>query len=151
VILSKSATYAVRSTLKLSEERDGSPVRVDDIADALGVPRNYLSKILHQLARTRILESTRGPGGGFRLAVEPEELKLAEIVEHFDDVPAEDACLLGRGRCSAEHPCGAHERWSEVRAVIKGFLEDTSLEDLARDPSADERLELSSIALEVPD
>jgi DNA-binding IscR family transcriptional regulator len=131
VILSKSATYAVRSTLKLSEERDGSPVRVDDIADALGVPRNYLSKILHQLARTRILES--------------------EIVEHFDDVPAEDACLLGRGRCSAEHPCGAHERWSEVRAVIKGFLEDTSLEDLARDPSADERLELSSITSEVPD
>lgn len=104
---------------------------VDHIAAQLDVPRNYLSKILHVLARTEILDSTRGPGGGFRLALPASELQLADIVEHFDDLPDETTCLLGRDRCSETDPCGAHHRWAEVRRVIKDFLSETSLADLS--------------------
>jgi len=148
VILSKSAIYALRATLLLAEHADGAPVRVDDIAAELDVPRNYLSKILHVLAGTRILESTRGPGGGFQLAVRPEHLKLSEIVGHFDDAPDGDTCLLGRGRCNAADPCGAHERWAQVRRTISAFLEDTSVADLSKEPSSAGRLELTFTASE---
>lgn len=131
MILSKSAKYAVRAVLCLSEAGRDGPMPVDEIATALDVPRNYLSKILHVLARSKILESTRGPGGGFELAIPADELPLARIVSQFDDVPDETTCLLGRVRCSDREPCRAHARWASVRAGITGFLDNTFVADLA--------------------
>lgn len=130
-MLSKTAKYAVRAALCLAEEASDAPMPVDDIAARLDVPRNYLSKILHELARTDILDSTRGPGGGFRLARPAAELRLSDIVRHFDDMPDQTTCLLGRDRCSETDPCRAHTRWAAVRSAITGFLDDTYLADLS--------------------
>lgn len=133
MILSKSAKYALRATLCLAEREGSRPMPVDEIAERLGVPRNYLSKILHILARTEILDSTRGPGGGFRLKIPADQLCLADIVRHFDDVPDETTCLLGRGRCSAVDPCRAHGHWTKVRGAIIEFLDHTRLADLSEE------------------
>lgn len=133
MILSKSAKYALRATLCLAECEGERPMPVDEIAERLDVPRNYLSKILHILARTGILDSTRGPGGGFRLAIPAEELHLVDIVRQFDDVPDETTCLLGRGRCSTVDPCRAHGHWTAVRRTIIDFLDDTRLADLSEE------------------
>lgn len=131
MILSKSAKYAVRAAQCLAEEGGEEPMPVDEIAARLDVPRNYLSKILHVLARSEVLLSTRGPGGGFRLAVPSDQLTLSDIVRQFDEVPEATTCLLGRGRCSETDPCAAHERWAGVRAVILDFLDNTRLSDLS--------------------
>ena len=145
VILSKSSKYAIRAVLYLAEQGGDAPVPVDEIARRLDVPRNYLSKVLHILGGTEVLDSTRGPGGGFRLAVPASELRLSEIVEHFDDIPDETTCLLGRGRCSEIDPCRAHARWASVRMAITGFLDRTRLTDLSNEEVpeavADVRLE----------
>ena len=133
MILSKSARYALRATLCLAECEGSRPMPVDEIAERLDVPRNYLSKILHILARTEILDSTRGPGGGFQLAVSADDLCLVDIVRHFDDLPDETTCLLGRGRCSSVDPCRAHDHWAKVRGVIIEFLDHTRLADLSQD------------------
>lgn len=136
VILSKSANYALRAALCLSESGGDRPVSVDEISERLDVPRNYLSKILHELARTDVLDSTRGPGGGFRLAVPADELVLSDIVRIFDEVPDETTCLLGRTACSDVDPCQAHDRWARVRTELIDFLDNTRLADLAaRRPS----------------
>jgi Rrf2 family protein len=131
VILSKSARYALRACLCLAEADPPGRLAVDEIARRLDVPRNYLSKILHMLAGTDILRSTRGPHGGFELARAPGELTLHEIVRHFDEVPDETRCLLGRERCSDVDPCRAHERWSTARSAFVEFLTETRLTDLA--------------------
>lgn len=131
MILSKSANYAVRAALWLSESGGDVPVPVDEIARGLDVPRNYLSKILHGLARTDLLESTRGPGGGFRLAVAADQVALSDIVRVFDEVPDDTTCLLGRSSCSDVDPCRAHDRWARVRAELIDFLDNTRLSDLA--------------------
>lgn len=134
MILSKSAVYAVRATILLAEEVGDEPVRVDDIAERLDVPRNYLSKILHVLAREGILDSTRGPRGGFRLTRDAHALRLSDVVRHFDEVPDGATCLLGRERCLESDPCPAHARWKDVGAALRSFLETTSLADLAKTP-----------------
>ena len=137
MILSKSAKYALRATLCLAECDGRRPMPVDEIAVRLDVPRNYLSKILHILARTDVLDSTRGPGGGFQLAISADELRLVDIVRHFDDVPDETTCLLGRGACSSVDPCRAHGHWAKVRGAIIEFLGQTRLADLSQeDPPA---------------
>ena len=132
MVLSQTATYALRATLCLAEAEGSGPLRVDDIAEALTVPRNYLSKILHVLARGHVLRSTRGPGGGFQLAKPPEELRLSEIIGHFDDLPEASGCLLGRDRCSDDDPCAAHDRWKGVSASVWDFFDDTTLTDLLK-------------------
>jgi len=134
LILSKSANYALRAALYLSEAAGDAPVPVDEIAERLDVPRNYLSKVFHDLARTEILQSTRGPGGGFRLALPADEVALSDIVRVYDEVPDETTCLLGRSVCSDVDPCRAHDRWARVRAELIDFLDDTRLADLAGRP-----------------
>ncbi len=132
VILSQTAVYAVKAALFLARHDGPELARVDDIAGALDVPRNYLSKILHAMARAGLLESTRGPRGGFRLANAAEQVKLAEIVDLFDDVLAGSRCLLGRAECTDANPCAAHERWQATAAQVRRFFKETTLADLAQ-------------------
>ena len=131
MILSQTAQYGLRAVLYLSEHDAEGPLRVEDIAGALKVPRNYLSKILHVLARAGMLTSTRGPHGGFVLARRADRLTLDEIVRHFDDFPTERRCVLGHEVCSDTTPCAAHERWKEVATSVRAFFRETTVADLA--------------------
>jgi len=131
VILSQTAVYALKATMYLAEKGGEGPLRVDDISKGLDVPRNYLSKILHVLARAGLLDSTRGPGGGFRLARRPADLSLSEVIGHFDDISEASGCLLGRERCSDDTPCAAHARWKDVSASVRAFLSQTTIENLS--------------------
>lgn len=132
MILSQTAVYALKAVLYLAENGGQDPLRVDDIARGLDVPRNYLSKILHVQARAGLLESTRGPRGGFRLSRDPAQLFLADVIASFDDIAFGSGCLLGRERCSDDAPCAAHARWRNVSASVRAFLSETTIQDLTR-------------------
>ena len=82
MILSQTAEYALRAVLAIAREADGKAVGAARIAAELGIPANYLSKTLHQLARAGILESARGKLGGFRLA------RAGDRITHIDGVSA---------------------------------------------------------------
>ena len=107
-----------------------------DLADELGVPGNYLAKILQSLVRGRILVSERGRGGGFRLARPPHEIRLIEVVGGFDDLGKERQCLLGHGACSDVGACPAHAEWREASGPAFRFFETRTLADLAGAPPA---------------
>ncbi|MBI4546320.1 MAG: Rrf2 family transcriptional regulator [Gemmatimonadetes bacterium] len=130
--LSQTAEYALRAVIYLAEEAQHAPVRVQRMADALSVPRNYLSKTLFMLARAGVLSSGRGPRGGFRLAAPPEKLTLAEIIAPFQPLAERPRCLLGRPECSALSPCAAHARWQAVSEQIRFFFHETTVADLMR-------------------
>ena len=104
------------------------------LAEALGVPRNYLSKILHQLARSGVLASARGPHGGFQLAAPPAAISLAEVVGAVEPQRFERRCLLGRPECSDANPCPAHDSWQVLAEGISCFLHETTLEVYATQP-----------------
>lgn len=135
-MISQSTEYALRAALHIAQKGDNGPVRVQDAAQELDVPRNYLSKILHQLGRAEVVTSTRGPHGGFRLAAPPEEIPLARIVEPFEPnlVDGRRRCLLGREVCSDDNPCGAHYHWKRVAAEILDFFHTKTLRDLLAVP-----------------
>jgi Rrf2 family protein len=128
-VLSHTAEYALRAVLFLADRGD-RPASVDEIAAAVGVPRNYLSKTLHRLAQEGVLDSTRGKGGGFRLAVDPARLKLLQVVQPFDPITAERRCLLGRPQCSDRNPCPAHHQWRAVSEQVSQFFRDRTVADL---------------------
>lgn len=135
-MLSQTAEYALRAALHIAQFGADRPVAVGEIAQALDVPRNYLSKTLHQLARAGIVTSSFGPGGGFQLATPADRLTLDAIIAPFDTA-AERHCLLGRARCRDSAPCAAHERWKSIAEQIQRFFATTTVADLLRGDAPD--------------
>jgi len=129
-MISQTAEYALRAVLHLAQLGDERPIRVHEMADALRIPRNYLSKILHQLTRHRVLVSLRGKAGGFRLASPPDDVPLSAIITPFDRVDERRRCLLGRPQCSDRTACAAHTRWKEAADTVAQFFRDTTVADL---------------------
>jgi Rrf2 family protein len=131
-MLSQSSEYALRASLHLARAHPHA-LRVSDVADAIRAPRNYLSKILGSLVRVGVLESTRGPGGGFRLGRPAAEVCLAEIIEAFESIE-ERRCLIGRGRCGDKPACAAHSSWAPIADDVERYFADTTLADLLCSP-----------------
>jgi len=129
-MLSQTAEYALRTVLYLADRGEERLIGAEELAETLGVPRNYLSKTLHRLSRERILASARGKGGGFRLARDPRRLTLLQVVEPFDAISAERRCLLGRPACDDRHPCPAHHRWKAVSTQVAEFFRKTTVAEL---------------------
>ena len=129
-MLSKSAEDALRAVHLLAHLPPDEPVTAGEIAGALDLPANSLSKLLHRLQREGLLTSRRGPAGGFSLSREPASIPLAEVIAPFDDVVEERHCLLGLPECRDDSPCGAHEAWREVQETMIGFFRGTTLADL---------------------
>ena len=129
-MLSNTGAYALRAVIFLARHEGEGPVRVDDVASALGVPRNYLSKVLHALVKEGALGSLRGPAGGYQLAVPASQLTLERVVAPFD---GRRRCLLREGECDEDDPCALHDRWAGVATGVAAFFRDTVLEDVVRD------------------
>lgn len=131
--LSKTSRYALQAATYLAEhwERDEA-IMVREIADSTGIPRNYLSKLLHQLARDGIVVSERGRRGGFRLAKDPAEIPLASVIGPVDPGAMDQHCLLGRATCSDDDPCAAHPRWKALSDDLRRFLSETSVAEIAK-------------------
>lgn len=127
MLLPQTAEYALRAVLHIASHE--SPARVTQIATAIGVPQNYLAKTLNQLVRVGILASTRGPAGGFQLAMPAEEITLERIVSAFTGMRVR-RCLLGLGTCGEVQDCAAHARWSPLGAQVREFFATTRVTDL---------------------
>lgn len=136
MVISQSSKYALQALLLLAEAADGeSVVSVERIATELGMPQNYLSKLLNALVRSGLLSSRRGPRGGFRLQVPPGQVSLARVVRVFDPdlFRADTRCPLGRPKCGGDNPCAVHHRFVPVMEQLRDFFAETSLQDLLED------------------
>ena len=129
-MISKTNQYAIRAVLYVAQNERDAPVRANEMASELGLPPNYLSKILHALARAGVLVSERGPRGGFRLAHPAKQVSLADVIAPFDPVGEQRGCLMGRPECSDESPCRLHEGWKKASDPLIDFFQNTMLADL---------------------
>jgi Rrf2 family protein len=87
--------------------------------------------VLQELVRKGLLESRCGPGGGFRLARNPQLITLRDIVAAMDGLDQFLECAVGLERCSDDSPCPLHDTWKGLRTQIMNYLESTTLSDMA--------------------
>lgn len=130
--LSRTARYALRAAVRLARNGD-ERIPAGELSRELDLPENYLSKTLHVLAREGVLDSIRGPGGGYRLASPPEEVSLLDVLEPFETIDANRECVLGRKECSEENPCPVHEEWKRVADRVAAFFRETTLAEVVGD------------------
>ncbi len=129
-MLGKTSEYALRALICLVRHGGESQLTGEQIARETGIPKKYLSKILSDLTRERILDGTRGKTGGFRLNESAADIRLMDVVilfERFDDT----RCPFGNTECNNRYPCGAHDRWRVVKETQRAFLEGTSILEIA--------------------
>ena len=134
MILSRSATYGLRSVLYLSlhsnqEQRFG----VKAIAQELGLPESYLGKVLQNLVRKGIISSTKGPRGGFYIEQSGLSRPVIQIVEAIDGLERFSACGLGLHECSDENPCSIHKEYGRLRDGLFKLLSEKTIQDFKQD------------------
>jgi Rrf2 family protein len=130
-VLSRSAEYAVRALSLLAIHGDETSLHSREIADRLGLPPQFLTKILRRLTPTGLVASQRGRSGGFRLGREPGAISLLDVVTPFEEPHSKVACLLGQEYCSDQDACPLHKPLVEFRTKFYDLLETTTLEDVA--------------------
>jgi Rrf2 family protein len=129
-MLSKTGLHAVRALVALARLPRGEYAGAANVARAIGAPQNYLGKLLKNLAEHGLLESQKGLGGGFRLARDPSEITLFDVVEPIEHLSRWSGCILGMSACSDSAPCALHERWKAVRGAYLHMLQRTTLAEL---------------------
>ena len=129
-MLNQTADYALRATLYMAHNGADRSYKATAVADALGLPANYLSKIMYELVRARVLTSVRGPTGGYTLAIPAARLSIDRIVAPFQDLEPRRKCLMGNRRCDMKNPCIAHQHWSEIKNNFTSTLQNTTLATL---------------------
>lgn len=131
MIFSRPCQYAIQAMTSLAVTPGGA-AHAEKIAQDQGIPRPVLSKVLQDLVRKGLLESRRGPGGGFTLSRRPELITLRDIVAAIDGLDQFYTCVAGLPACSDETPCPLHNMWREMRVGLMETFETTTLQDLAR-------------------
>jgi Rrf2 family protein len=127
----RSTQLAMQATLLLALEPEGTVLGVREIAAALGVPATYLSKVLQELTRVRLLRTVRGPGGGVQLARSARDIYLWDIRSAIEPVGELEGCFLGLSQCSDVYHCPLHEAWAPLRAQILNLLQSKTLWEFA--------------------
>jgi Rrf2 family protein len=130
MLFSGLCEYAIRALSHMAEAPAETAGAVE-IAKAEDVPLPVLSKVLQELVRKGLLESRRGPGGGFRLSRRPELITLRDIVAAIDGLDHFMDCVAGLKECSDETPCPLHHTWIGMRAQILASLETTTLDQMS--------------------
>jgi Rrf2 family protein len=132
MIHSPTCQHALRALIYLAERDAPGPVLVREIADAAGVPRQSLSKILHGLRNKGLVRSTKGPGGGYQLARPGGRMHIMEVIEAIDGrVELDKSCVLGLDVCSDAAPCALHDVWRLFRENYVATISTMTLRDAA--------------------
>ena len=118
----------MRSVLALAAG-DGSPMTTRQIAEAMKVPRSYLSKVLQSLVRGGLVHSTRGLKGGFVLARPPEQVNLLEIMQVVNPIRRIEHCPLDLAG-HASDLCPLHRRLDQAMAMVEEAFAATTLAEL---------------------
>lgn len=139
-MISKTGFYVVRAVVALAEFPKGEWVGTSVLAEKIDAPVNYLSKLLHLLARERIVVSQKGIHGGVRLARSPQRITLYEVLNPFEDFDTWRQCLLGNESCPHAKPCRLYAQWGPIREQVLQFFQQTTVADLASQPKIWENL-----------
>jgi Rrf2 family transcriptional regulator, iron-sulfur cluster assembly transcription factor len=134
-MFSKACEYAIRASIYIClESKNGSKVGLKDIAKNVDSPEAFTAKILQKLVKNKVVDSLKGPTGGFFIPEEKKgRIRLSQIVKAIDGDSVYNGCGLGLRECSEINPCPLHDKFRSVRNSLRDMLESTSLKELSED------------------
>jgi Rrf2 family protein len=134
-VLSNRSRYGLKALLILAREAGRGPVLVADLARREAMPRKFLEAILLQLKHQRLVQSRKGPGGGYFLRRAPDEITFGEVIRALDGPLAAVPCVsqtayMPCAECLSEQECGVRLAMKQVRDATADILDHTTLADV---------------------
>ena len=127
--LTTKGRYAVTAMLDLALHADQGPVALADISERQGISLSYLEQLFSRLRRNELVCSVRGPGGGYRLSRDSQNIFVAQVIDAVNESVDATRCH-GDGGCQQGVKCLTHHLWSDLSKQIHEFLGNISLADL---------------------
>jgi Rrf2 family iron-sulfur cluster assembly transcriptional regulator len=140
--VTKWGECGILCALYLAQRYDDSTVGASDIAETQGLDLQYTQQILHRLRKGNVIESVRGPKGGYRLVRSPEKTTLKEILYAAEGDTFQIICdhapihpnATSPNQCATKETCSLHGVWQDLRTAIDALLEQKTLADLLTQP-----------------
>ena len=135
--LTTKGRYAVTAMLDLASNGSARPVTLDMISQRQNISLSYLEQLFAKLRKASLVKSVRGPGGGYLLNVNAENVTLTQIIEAVDENIDLRRCH-GLKNCLRGKQCLSHHLWCEVSDQIRGFLSTRNLQQVIDDYNTNE-------------
>ncbi|MDE3020709.1 MAG: Fe-S cluster assembly transcriptional regulator IscR [Pseudomonadota bacterium] len=127
--LTTKGRFAVTAMLDLALHSGKDPVTLAGISERQGISLSYLEQLFGKLRRNGLVDSVRGPGGGYCLAHSLDQVSVADIIIAVDE-PLDATQCGGKENCQDDHRCMTHELWMNLNKRIYGYLASVKLSHL---------------------
>lgn len=135
-MFSKTCEYAIRAMIFISQQSEhGMKVGIKQIAKGISAPEHFIAKILQDLSRKGLVQSSKGPNGGFSLEADEIKISLADIVKAVDGDNLFTGCALGLKNCSEKKPCPLHDKFTVIRKQMHDMLLSAKVAEFNRELS----------------
>ena len=130
--LTSKGRYAVMAMADLAKHNIQEPISLTEISLRQGISISYLEQLFLKLRKNNLVESERGPSGGYVLSKPPEEIKLLSIINAVDEKIKTVKCKKeSKKGCNGKSiKCITHNLWDDLEAHINKFFENNTLEDI---------------------
>ncbi|HEY4198241.1 MAG TPA: Rrf2 family transcriptional regulator [Mucilaginibacter sp.] len=133
-VFSKTCEYAIRAVFFIAHKTEhGGRIGIKEISNGIDSPEHFLAKILQDLSRKGLIQSVKGPNGGFYLDAEALKRPLSDIVEAIDGNGLFTGCAMGLKQCSEVNPCPLHHQFKAIRSNIHDLLQTTAIGEFNED------------------
>ncbi len=122
--LSKKGRYAVTAIMDLVLKAPFGPITLNNISVSQEISMSYMEQLFARLRKHGLVQGTRGPGGGYRLARDPQEITIAQVLEAVDD----DIQALNNGKKNISDL--SHLLWDELSRKVANYLDSITIQDL---------------------
>jgi Rrf2 family transcriptional regulator, iron-sulfur cluster assembly transcription factor len=136
-MLSNSCRYGIRAVIYLAnQKKPKTKIGIKQISTDLNLPTPFLAKILQQLAKQKILNSTKGPHGGFSLLRDPQKITLLDIVKTIDGEDIFNNCVVHLNSCKcveeSQEKCALHDDYAKVREGMIDLFGKNTIYDIVK-------------------
>ncbi len=127
--LTTKGRFAVTAMLDLALRHGKGPVTLAGISERQDISLSYLEQLFGKLRRHHLVDSVRGPGGGYTLAKQLEAVSVADIIRAVDE-PVDATQCGGKENCHEDHRCMTHDLWASLNVKIYEYLDSVTLAEL---------------------
>ncbi len=127
--LTTKGRFAVTAMIDLALRGEDGPVALASVSDRQKISLSYLEQLFGKLRRYKLVDSVRGPGGGYCIARPLDQVTVADIIRAVDEQLDATQCG-GRENCHDEHRCMTHDLWSTLNSKMYDYLSSVSLAEL---------------------
>ncbi len=127
--LTTKSRYAVTAMLDIAYYDKGKPISLPEIAERQAISLSYLEQLFARLKKNGLVESIKGPGGGYRLSKDANDIVISEVIKAVDESVETTACN-GKANCHNNQQCLSHNLWEDLGEEINNFLSDVTLQQV---------------------